>query len=783
MNIALEDITENIAIIKINKSYREGMTPVELYDRTRGCWKRKLESVEKAEYVLSVVFGEVKEVYKVNCWTTAEKLNRETRPYNPETDTDRIGFIGEVAEEPIRGKYIGNNVSLLYKQGEADPVKIILRKRETVKANKLEWWPSKYIYDPGLTVKQWVEILNNKEITTDNNLRMFAEWIDYGRPAACSEIADYYGETKNFFNAGSSALARRIVDNGKCQAPPDRDNENARWWPVLYVGRDALQNEKGSYIWKLREEVKQALLQIELPKVRDNMKMSIDNKTSLNTILYGPPGTGKTYNTVKLAVNICDPEFASSHTVYDDFLKRYNELKEDGRIAFTTFHQSYGYEEFIEGIKPVISEEDIDDEAEANIEYTIASGIFKRFCEKASLPALRNGKDYGFNEDPTVWKVSLSKTYDNPVRTECLKNGHIRIGWDEYGPDITDVRKYENGGRVSLNAFIYRMREGDIVFSCYSQSTIDAIGVITGEYEWDDSFDEYKRVRKVNWILKKSIDIRKLNNGRNMVQSTIYRMSITASDVVQLLSEEMPIENTSIANIQPDNYVFIIDEINRGNISKIFGELITLIEESKRIGNKEEMRAILPYSNKPFGVPNNVYILGTMNTADRSIALMDTALRRRFCFEEMMPDTEIIADVSISDGNETLYVSKMLETINKRIEYLYDREHTIGHAFFTDLRGEKATLKELAKVFKNKVVPLLQEYFYEDYEKIQLVLGDNDKSSDDYKFILDRKVNENEIFKKSPQLDLHEKIFEIQEGAFGSILSYIEIYETRKAEE
>ena len=122
MNINLEDITENIAIIKINKSYREGMTPVELYDRTRGCWKRKLESVDKAEYVLSVVFGEVKEVYKVNCWTTAEKLNRETRPYNPETDTDRIGFIGEVAEGPIRDKYIGNNVSLLYKQGEADPV-------------------------------------------------------------------------------------------------------------------------------------------------------------------------------------------------------------------------------------------------------------------------------------------------------------------------------------------------------------------------------------------------------------------------------------------------------------------------------------------------------------------------------------------------------------------------------------------------------------------------------------------------------------------------------------
>ncbi len=774
MNISLEDITENIAIIKINKSYREGMTRTELYDITRGCWKRKLESVEKADYVLSVVYGEVKEVYKVDYWTTAEKLNRETVPYNSETDAGRLGFIGDVAEEPVRSKYIGSNVSSLFKWGEADPVKVILR--------KLEWWPSKELYDPGLTVEKWIEILNDKELTTENNLEMFAMWLDYGKPAACSEIAECYRQTKNFFDVGSWSMAKRIVNKGICAAPPDKDNENARWWPVLYVGRHAEKEEKGSYIWKLREEVKQALLQIELPEVRGNIKMSIDNITSLNTILYGPPGTGKTYNTVKYAVNICDPEFASSHTEYDNFLKRYNELKEDGRIAFTTFHQSYGYEEFIEGIKPNISEEDIDEE-EANVEYTIANGLFKHFCERASLPVLRNGKNFGFNDDPTVWKVSLSKTYDNPVREECLKNGHIRIGWDEYGPDITDITKYESGGRVSLNAFINKMREGDIVFSCYSQSTIDAIGVITGEYEWDDSFDAYKRVRKVNWILKKSIDIRKLNNGRNMVESTVYRMSITASDVVQLLSEEMPDDNTSIDTNQPDNYVFIIDEINRGNISKIFGELITLIEESKRIGNKEEMRAILPYSNKLFGVPNNVYILGTMNTADRSIALMDTALRRRFCFVEMMPDTKVIGNISISADGETLYVSKMLETINKRIEYLYDREHTIGHAFFTDLRGEKATLKELAKVFKNKIVPLLQEYFYEDYEKIQLVLGDNDKSSDDYKFILDKKVNENDIFKKNPQLDLKEKIYEIQEGAFEQIHSYIEITEYHKAED
>ncbi len=504
-------------------------------------------------------------------------------------------------------------------------------------------------------------------------------------------------------------------------------------------------------------------------------------KIGLNTILYGPPGTGKTYSTIKYAVKICDPEFASTHTEYDDFLGRYNELKATGRIAFTTFHQSYGYEEFIEGIKPVMIEEGSDVEDNTGVEYTLASGLFKRFCEKALLPIFENGMDYGFNDNPTVWKVSLMRSYNNPVRDECLENGHIRIGWDGYGPNITEGTKYEDGGKASLIAFINRMQEGDIVFSCYSQFTIDAVGVITGDYEWNDAYDEYKRVRKVNWIIKKNIDIRKLNNGKAMVQQTVYRMSsITASDVVQLLSEEM-LESVPNKKTQDANYVFIIDEINRGNISKIFGELITLIEENKRVGNAEEMFATLPYSQKPFGVPNNVYILGTMNTADRSIALMDTALRRRFNFKEMMPDISVLSGVNVTSNGETLDIAKMLEIINTRIEYLYDREHTIGHAFFTCLK-EDNRLERLAEIFKKKVIPLLQEYFYEDYEKIQLVLGDNDKSSNDYKFIIDKKVNENKLFKKSPQLDLREKTFTIQEEAFNLIQSYIEIFELRKVE-
>lgn len=163
-------------------------------------------------------------------------------------------------------------------------------------------------------------------------------------------------------------------------------------------------------------------------------------------------------------------------------------------------------------------------------------------------------------------------------------------------------------------------------------------------------------------------------------------------------------------------YILIIDEINRGNISKIFGELITLIEESKRIGQSEELKVRLPYSNESFGVPQNLYIIGTMNTADRSIALLDTALRRRFEFVEMMPDFSLLSIYC-----EGVNLQELLKTINNRIEFLLDREHSIGHSFFIGIKS----IDELKAVFAKKIIPLLQEYFYEDYVKIDVTLNGN----------------------------------------------------------
>ena len=198
-----------------------------------------------------------------------------------------------------------------------------------------------------------------------------------------------------------------------------------------------------------------------------------------------------------------------------------------------------------------------------------------------------------------------------------------------------------------------------------------------------------------------------------------------------------------------------------------------MIEDTKRKGCPEAATAVLPYSHVEFSVPQNVYILGTMNTADRSIALMDTALRRRFSFIEMMPNSEVLDSLgvgTITDGVQELDVSEMLRVINRRIEYLYDREHTIGHAFFTKLKNNPS-IEMLAAIFKKNVIPLLQEYFYEDYAKIQYVLGDNQKETS-LKFILDEGVDMKDIFNGVPDIDLPEKKYRIQESAFYNIDSY-----------
>lgn len=252
-----------------------------------------------------------------------------------------------------------------------------------------------------------------------------------------------------------------------------------------------------------------------------------------------------------------------------------------------------------------------------------------------------------------------------------------------------------------------------------------------------------------------------------MTRASVYRLGkVSLDDVYQIIEKYHPAPAAPMAESR-ENYVFIIDEINRGNISKIFGELITLVEPAKRWGRPEGMKVMLPYSQKAFGVPENVYLIGTMNTADRSIAAIDTALRRRFFFREMLPNPDVLSDIFVED----LSVAEMLDRMNRRIAVLYDREHTIGHAYFMPLK-KNPTIEVLAGIFADSILPLLQEYFYEDYEKIRLVLGDNRKTDAEEQFITVKPNDYGELFGDT-EVGLDDGCsYEVNDSAFSNIEAY-----------
>lgn len=435
----------------------------------------------------------------------------------------------------------------------------------------------------------------------------------------------------------------------------------------------------------------------------------------LNQILYGPPGTGKTYNTVLKAMSIIDnTEYKDvSDEQYSALKTRFDELKQAGQIEFVTFHQSYSYEEFVEGIKPYIPEWGTTDNTE--VRYIGENGIFKRICKKAESPIIKsNDNNLELNDNPKIWKVSLMKTGENDIRKDCMENNRIRIGFDKYGETINDETIFDDGGSRVLSAFIDKMEIGDIVLSCYSEKTIDAIGVVTSEYKWNNDFPQYKRYREVKWLAKGlNHNILEINNGTKFTLGTVYQLNnMSLKDVLDIVDEQEQVTSYK-DNDKP--YILIIDEINRGDVSKIFGELITLIEEDKRIGNKYQMKTTLPYSKESFGVPNNLYIIGTMNTADRSIALLDTALRRRFDFEEIMPGPELLGGKVV----EGINLQTLLTRINERITNKYDRDHQIGHSYLMGVN----TKEQLERAYKNRILPLLNEYFYNESKTVAEILN------------------------------------------------------------
>lgn len=385
-------------------------------------------------------------------------------------------------------------------------------------------------------------------------------------------------------------------------------------------------------------------------------------KMPLNQILYGPPGTGKTYNVINKALEIIEGKNLKNEE-RDELIKRFNYYKDNGQIVFTTFHQSYGYEEFIEGFRS--------DEAGG---FVLKNGIFKELCIKAK-------SKYGFEK-------------------------LLGFNWNNY--IVSRI--------TSELIFIKRVNE---------EMETPVI---------KDYLIELKELVLKNKITIQDVKEKNVFNKIDNLKLEKYIINGYPNIYANLLEKLLRTE------INSNRYVLIIDEINRGNISKIFGELITLIEDDKRKGEINELSVTLPYSLEKFSIPSNVYIIGTMNTADRSIALMDTALRRRFSFIEMMSNESLLKKNKIVN----IDLAELLGIINKRIEYLFDREHTIGHSYFIKCND----LESVLEVIKNKIIPLLQEYFYEEWEKIELILGGSSlEKNDNSYFLYKEKQNYDEIFK------------------------------------
>jgi len=652
--------------------------------------------------------------------------------------------------------------------------------------------------------------------------------------------------------------------------------------------RDAFETLLDEY-----EEIESPVTDEFVPTREPKMPL---NEQPLNQILYGPPGTGKTYYTVNKALEILDPEFYEANAGDRSALHaRFKVLKAENRIGFVTFHQSFSYEDFVEGLKA--SSED------GKITYDVADGIFKEMCE-TDQPGVE--KASAINVDVTgrkVWKMSLGNTLgsDSYIFDNCIEANQIRLG---YGEDI-DFSACENRSKIveqftehhetfdkndfsvtAVDNFKNQMRVGDLVVVTDGNLKFRAIAEISSDYRClpDSDFGHYAQTREVIWhrVYEKSLPYERIMDNK-FSQMTIYKLRpkainmerfqtilsgiegefrqgglkvgqtlgnsghqiVSLSDelirikslktdsvisfdrqminelVENVRSESLTVDDIArkrvfektdstlekfivngypgpiskivdvllsskgAKNVAKDtdnkNRVLIIDEINRGNISSIFGELITLIEPSKRAGADEALSVTLPYSKELFQVPKNLHLIGTMNTADRSLALMDTALRRRFDFVEMMPNVGELEEVDVKG----IKIAEMLMIMNKRIEVLYDREHTLGHAFFIPLKFEKDEEKQfemLASIFSNKILPLLEEYFFEDWAKIRLVLGDGNKE-DSYQFIT---VNGDDydiekLFGKNtePGYEVEEaKSYRRNDSALNELASYIGIYES-----
>lgn len=552
-----------------------------------------------------------------------------------------------------------------------------------------EWWPTDY--SPAISTEEWIALLNDAEVFIPSSLEIMKRILDYGGKATCTQLSVKYGETKNFYNSGSVALARRVAERTGCPVM-QRDTGDPRWWTILYVGKDAGKDEEGSYIWKLRDELESALRQVDLSEV--SLYAKSDDE--------GTDGFRCWWLTAKPKI------WSFSDTPVGEVMS-YSLYNENGnkRRIFQNFLDAkagdmiIGYEATpvlkIVAIARVTAEQDGEKLYFEKVEGLASPIDYQTLRECPELERM----EFFQNPQGSLFKLTRGE-YDfimdiirdeNPVQQEAPNDPYTSEDFlrDVYmtSADYTKIqavlRNKKNiilQGAPGVGKTFAAKRLAWSMMGEIDESRVEFVQ-FHQNYSYEDFVMGYKPVE----------DGFELRNG------IFYRFCQRAAN-------------------QPDkDFFFIIDEINRGNMSKIFGELLMLIERDYR-GTK----ATLAYNGLPFSVPKNLYIIGMMNTADRSLAMIDYALRRRFSFFDMEPgfDSEGFRQYQASLNNETLNaLVERVKDLNKEIaaDKSLGKGFCIGHSYFCG--QDTCTDEWLDSIVNYDILPMLSEYWFDDTAKLQ----------------------------------------------------------------